>query len=53
MSKSIYKKLSGNINYFTCGCCFSGDRNPKCKRVKKRLRQQGKKVIRDELSKKS
>jgi len=51
MSKGNYKKLSGKINYFNCGCCYSGERNPKCKRVRKALRQQGKKEIRDELQK--
>ncbi len=52
MSKAIYKKLSGKINFYTCGCCFSGEKNPKCRRVKKALRQQAKREIKNELQEK-
>jgi len=50
MSNANYKK-SVKTNGFNCGCCFNGERNPKCKRHKKALRQQGKKEIRNELQK--
>ena len=49
MSSSNYKKVV-KTNNFVCGCCFNGERNPKCKQHKKRLRQQGKKEVRKELN---
>ena len=48
MSDSDHKK-SVKTNGYLCGCCFNGERNPKCKAHKKRVRRKGKEEIKKEL----
>lgn len=48
--KSEYKKCIQKTNHYKCGCCWSGEREPKSKRHKVRLRQQGKQHIREQLN---